>query len=225
MARLVGEVPAHFVAFDLLAAAGHDIRDQPLHVRRQLLEELAKDWTDVLELSPATTDPETAKRWFEELPATGVEGLVIKGKSQPYEGGQRRWLKVKHRETIEVVCAAVIGPINKPEAVVAGLPINGELRIVGRSSSLKPAAAKQLGSQLTPAAGEHPWPERIKSTTLDRFNPGQDETVLTLIAPIVVEVSADTAWSGQSFRHTLRFIRSRPELNAADVRPPSGAGQ
>lgn len=108
---------------------------------------------------------------------------------------------------------------------MADLPVNGELRIVGRSAPLKAAAAKQLGSQLTPAAGEHPWPERIKSTTLDRFNPGQDETVLTLIAPVVVEVSADTAWSGQSFRHTLRFIRSRPELDPADIRPPSVAGQ
>ncbi|EMY35004.1 ATP dependent DNA ligase [Arthrobacter crystallopoietes BAB-32] len=225
LTQLARQVPAHFVAFDLLAVAGHDIRDQPLHVRRQLLEELAKDWTEVLELSPVTADPETAARWFEELPATGIEGLVVKGRAQPYEGGQRQWLKVKHRETIEVVCAAVIGPIDRPEAVVAGLPIEGELRIVGRSAMLKPSAGKQLGAQLRPSAGEHPWPKRIKSTTLDRFNPGQDETVLTLIEPIVVEVSADTAWSGQSFRHTLRFLRSRPELNVADVRPPSGAGQ
>ena len=224
MANLARRVPAHFVAFDLLAVAGHDIRDQQLRVRRQLLEELAKDWSEVLELSPVTTDPETARRWFEELPATGIEGLVIKGAAQPYDAS-RIWLKIKHRETIDVVCAAVIGPIDKPEAVVAGLLIDGELRIVGRSASRKPAAAKQLGSQLTPAAGEHSWPERIKSTTLDRFNPGQDETVLTLIEPVVIEVSADTAWSGQSFRHTLRFIRSRPELDPADVRPPRVAGQ
>lgn len=85
MMRLARQMPAHFVAFDLLAVAGHDIRDQPLHVRRQLLEELARDWTGVLELSPVTSDPETAERWFEELPATGVEGLVIKGRSQPYD--------------------------------------------------------------------------------------------------------------------------------------------
>ncbi len=90
---------------------------------------------------------------------------------------------------------------------------------------LKPAAAKQFGTQLRPSVGEHPWPERIKSTTLDRFNPGQEETVLTLIEPVVVEVSADTAWSGQSFRHALRFIRARPELEPADSRPPGNTNR
>jgi hypothetical protein len=85
---------------------------------------------------------------------------------------------------------------------------------------LKPAAARQLGDQLQPAAGEHPWPERIKSTTLDRFNPGQEETVLTLVEPVVVEVSADTAWSGQSFRHSLSYIRPRPELDPIALQPP-----
>lgn len=133
----------------------------------------------------------------------------------------RIWLKVKHRETIEVVCAAVIGPIEKPEAIVAGLPINGELRIVGRSAPLKPAAAKALGARLRPPAGTHPWPERIKSTTLDRFNPGQEDTPLTLIQPVVIEVSADTAWSGDSFRHALRFLRHRPELDPSDIHAPA----
>lgn len=145
---------------------------------------------------------------------------MIKGRSQPYDAS-RIWLKVKHRETIEVVCAAVIGPIEKPEAIVAGLPINGELRIVGRSAPLKPAAAKALGARLRPPAGTHPWPERIKSTTLDRFNPGQEDTPLTLIQPVVIEVSADTAWSGDSFRHALRFLRHRPELDPADIHAPA----
>ncbi|WP_264669567.1 ATP-dependent DNA ligase [Arthrobacter sp. VKM Ac-2550] len=215
--RQVQEKPAHFVAFDLLAVAGHDIRQEPLRDRRALLEELAKEWSGPLELSPVTADPEKAVVWFRDLPATGVEGLVIKGAGQSYDGGQRQWLKVKHRETLDVICAAVIGPMAKPQAVVAGLPIDGELRIVGRSVPLKPAAAKLLGARLQPPAGEHPWPQRVKSTAMDRFNATRGETELTLIEPIVVEVSADTAWSGQSFRHPLRYLRYRGELDPADV--------
>lgn len=149
--RQVQDKPAHFVAFDLLAVAGHDIRQEPLRDRRALLEELAKEWSGPLELSPVTADPEKAAVWFRDLPATGVEGLVIKGAGQSYDGGQRRWLKVKHRETLDVICAAVIGPLAKPQAVVAGLPIDGELRMVGRSVPLKRAAAKLLGARLQPS--------------------------------------------------------------------------
>jgi hypothetical protein len=62
-----------------------------LRVPRQLLEELAKDWEETPELSPGTSDLNTAATWFEELPDTGIEGLVIKG-DRPYVGGQRQWL-------------------------------------------------------------------------------------------------------------------------------------
>jgi hypothetical protein len=43
-------------------------------------------------------------------------------------------LKVKHRETVDVVCGAVIGTRTAPQEVLAGLAIDGELRIVGRTT-------------------------------------------------------------------------------------------
>jgi ATP-dependent DNA ligase len=101
------------VAFDVLAVAGHDARDLPLAQRRALLEELANGWEPPLSLSPTTTDRSAAEKWFEELPHTGIEGLVIKNLNQPYKPGVRSWLKLKHRETVEVVCGAVIGPITQ----------------------------------------------------------------------------------------------------------------
>ncbi|WP_431230734.1 hypothetical protein [Paenarthrobacter nicotinovorans] len=85
---LVQELPASFAAFDVLAVAGQDIRDVPFSGRRKLLEELARDWTAPLNLSPATTDMDLAKDWLKDLSATGVEGLVFKGASQPYEGSR-----------------------------------------------------------------------------------------------------------------------------------------
>jgi len=74
---LVKEFPAAFAAFDVLAVAGQDVRGVPFAGRRQLLEELARDWAAPLTLSPTTTDPELAKTWLKDLPATGIEGLVI----------------------------------------------------------------------------------------------------------------------------------------------------
>ncbi|CAM5536441.1 ATP-dependent DNA ligase OS=Leifsonia shinshuensis OX=150026 GN=F1C12_21880 PE=4 SV=1 [Leifsonia shinshuensis] len=89
--RLAEEQPATYVAFDLLAAAGNDLRSQGYGVRRQLLEELAKGWWPPLSLSPSTSDREVALAWMRELAPAGVEGVVAKGAAQPYLGGRRDW--------------------------------------------------------------------------------------------------------------------------------------
>lgn len=217
---LARELPASFAAFDVLAVAGQDTRALPFSSRRALLNELAKDWIPPLELSPGTTDLDTARKWFEQLPATGVEGLMVKGLSQLYVPGTRSWLKIKHRDNTDVVCAAVIGSITQPQAIIAGLPIDGRLRIVGRSTALAASTARELARYLTPAQLHHPWPEEINETELNRFSKDKGPVQLTLVEPLVVEVSSDTAWSGNAYRHPLRFVRARPELDPDDVHVP-----
>lgn len=217
---LVRELPASFAAFDVLAVAGHDTRMAPFSERRALLEELARDWSAPLNLSPVTRDRELAVSWFEEMPATGIEGLVVKGASQLYVGGKRQWLKVKSRRSVDVVCAAVIGPRALLTAAVVGLPVSGRLRIVGRSTPLSAYAGRSLALHLRAPGGDHPWPEEITETMLDRFSKVRGTVRLTLVEPIVVEVSADVAWSGRSFRHPVRLLRVRPELHPGDVSSP-----
>lgn len=217
---IVQAIPASFAAFDLLAAAGRDTRGVPLVGRRELLETLGEDWVAPLSLSPTTMDRDLAKTWFEEMPAVGMEGLVIKGAGQHYAGGQRQWLKVKHRDIIDVICGAVIGSRSQPTAIVVGLPVGGTLRIVGRSSVLSSKAVHELARYLRPLTGAHPWPEEISQSALDRFSREKGPIKLTLVEPIVVEVSADVAWSGRSFRHSVRYLRARPELEAENVEPP-----
>ncbi|MBT2566193.1 ATP-dependent DNA ligase [Arthrobacter sp. ISL-85] len=217
---LVRERPASFVAFDLLAVAGHDIRNALLEQRRELLEQLAADWQPPLNLSPMTTDRAQALRWFEELHHAGLEGLVVKGAGQSYQGGVRHWWKVKRRQSVDVVCAAVIGPMDRPQHVVAGLPVEGRLRLVGRSTVLPSKAARELGAHLRPPQGLHPWPEVITETTLNRFSKDKSPVTLTLVEPLVVEISADVAWTGNTFRHAFRYLRPRPELAPADILLP-----
>lgn len=192
----------------------------PLSERRALLEELGRDWVAPLNLSPVTGDRELAVSWFEEMPSTGIERLVVKGTSQMYVGGKRQWLKVKSRRSVDVVVAAVIGPRMQPTATVVGLPVGGRLRIVGRSTPLSARAGRSLGMHLRTPHGVHPWPEEITETMLDRFSKDRGTVHLTLVEPLVVEVSADVAWSGTSFRHPVRLLRVRPELDPAGVRLP-----
>ncbi|MBT2565089.1 ATP-dependent DNA ligase [Arthrobacter sp. ISL-85] len=216
---VVKKLPASFVAFDVLAVAGQDTRGVQFTGRRQLLEELARDWAAPLTLSPTTRDMELAKTWLQDLPATGIEGLVFKGAAQPYEA-TRAWLKLKHKDVLDVVCAAVIGPVTQPQAIIAGLPIEGALKIIGRSTVLSTKIGRELSQHLRPAGPGHPWPEEISESSLNRFSKAKGPVRLTLVEPVVVEVSADVAWSGMSFRHPVSYRRARPELDPSGVRVP-----
>ncbi len=118
--ELVKTHQASFVAFDLLAAAGTDLRTQPWRSRRAALERVAR-WEPPLQLSPTTEDTSVARAWMADYRPAGIEGLVVKGVTTRYTPGKRNWIKVKSRATHEVIVGAVIGPLARPETVVAGL--------------------------------------------------------------------------------------------------------
>ena len=217
--RLVDEEPIDFVVFDILAAGGRDLRGLPYDERRRALEQLAVDWRPPLSLIDTTADTAEGRRWFEELPDRGIEGVVVKGGGQPYRGGQRDWIKVKHRDTFEVVAGAVTGTLTQPGELILGRYEGGELRIIGRTTPVRPTAARALTPLVRPASADHPWPDVISSRTYDRFQPKR-ETKLTLIEPLTVEISADTSIIGGTIRHAARFVRARPEVSTGEVSWP-----
>jgi ATP-dependent DNA ligase len=214
---LVAGHPASYVAFDLLAVGGQDLRAQRLSRRRAALEQVAARWAPPMQLSPATSDPDEARRWFEDFRPSGVEGLVAKGAGTRYAPGRREWLKVKSWETTEVLAGGVIGSLQQPSQLVAGRYRDGELVVVGRTSPLSPTQSAELAAVLTPAGVDHPWPDRIGT---GRFGGGRLSVPLTRVAPeVVVEVSADAALQAGVFRHPLRYVRVRPDLQPADLPP------
>jgi ATP-dependent DNA ligase len=215
---LVATVPAAFVAFDLLAAGGVDLRTQRWTVRRTRLERLAESWAPPLQLSPVTADIEEATEWFEILPETmGIEGLVVKGANSRYVGGRREWLKVKRRDAVDVICGGVLGPIDRPEVVIAGRYRDGQLAVVGRTVPLSSAQSEELGALLRPARRGHPWPDEIAS---QRWGGRDAKKPLTKVQPtVVVEVLADAAHQAGMWRHGLRYVRPRLDLDPADVPP------
>lgn len=99
--KILAEVPAVFLAFDLLEWAGQDIRASPLSERRAKLEELWKTqgMTEPLVLS----EPLRPRDWAdlatlrEESRARDVEGMMLKARSSPYATGRPRglWWKWK----------------------------------------------------------------------------------------------------------------------------------
>jgi ATP-dependent DNA ligase len=212
---LVATAPASYVAFDLLALGGADLRARRLRERRAALEELAARWAPPMQLSPVTTDPAEARQWSTDWRPAGVEGLVAKGAGTRYAPGRREWVKVKSWETTEVLAGGVIGPLDRPSQLVAGRYRDGELVVVGRTSPLSPAHAAELAAVLRPAGDDHPWPDRIGT---GRFGGGRLSVPLTRVRPdVVVEVSADAALQAGVFRHPLRFVRVRADLLPEDL--------
>jgi ATP-dependent DNA ligase len=93
--RTVNEDQALFMAYDLLATRGIDLRSRAWRIRRDRLEELAVRWDSVLHLSPVTKDCDAAAEWLRCLPRSfGTRGLLVKGAAQAYTGG-RSWLEVR----------------------------------------------------------------------------------------------------------------------------------
>ena len=78
----------------------------------------AASWRLLLQLVPYTVDENEARGWFTDY--RQAEGLVVKASYEPYLPGQRRWLKVKSRQTSEVIVGAVTDHLDRPTTVVAG---------------------------------------------------------------------------------------------------------
>ncbi|WP_432877234.1 hypothetical protein ACQPYH_28315 [Kribbella sp. CA-245084] len=113
---------------------------------------------------------------------------------------------MKHRETREVIVCGVLGSIDHPEVVIAGLyTADGELVNIGRTVPLKPDQSAQLAAVLTPAKPGHPWPDEITSYCWG----GPDaKKPLTKVQPtVVVEVTADAATQAGQARHGMRYVR------------------
>lgn len=217
----VASPPALFMAFDLLAIAGVDLRTQRWSVRRARLEQLASPWSPPLQLSPVTSDVDEAREWFDVLPeALGVEGLVVKGAASRYVGGRREWLRLKRRESLEAIAGAVTGSFTSPDTLIVGRYRGKVLEIIGRTVKLRDDQAAELGKLLRPAGVRHPWPDEIST----QWGTSKRTPILKVQPRVVVEVSADAAQKDGRYRHPLRLLRVRQELAVSDV-PKLSSGE
>jgi ATP-dependent DNA ligase len=217
--RLAPAQPASLVVFDVLAVGKVDVRPMRWTARRGRLESLAQAWQPPVQLSPVTADIDEAREWLEAFKASGVEGLVVKGATTRYQPGRREWVKWKTRDTVEAIVGAVTGSLKRPEVLVVGRYRGKELEMVGRTVKLTEAQSTAIGKLLKPAGVRHPWPDQI-STHWGRTS----KTPIVKVRPaVVVEVAADAALQAGHYRHPLRLVRHRSDLDAGDVEtlPPS----
>jgi ATP-dependent DNA ligase len=235
---LAEQTPAHFIAFDLLALGDESLVEVGYARRRARLAELfPPDGGPAgprTHLTPVTTDPETARDWFERFEGAGLDGLICKEAGGPYLPGKRTMKKVKHSRTADCVVAGFrwhkSGPI--VGSLLLGLyDDEGHLHHVGVSASFTAARRKELVDELTPYrlsdVSEHPWaswaaqgaaaaegtvpadPTRMPGAP-SRWSGKKDLSWEPLRPELVVEVAYEHM-EGDRFRHTARFQRWRPD--------------
>ena len=239
VAMLAREIPASFVAWDLLAEGDEDLMSQPLVERRRRLEAALAGAQPPIHLTPATRDRKLALEWFERFEGAGLDGVIAKRLDQPYQPGQRSMIKVKHARTADCVVAGFRwhkqGPGTMLGSLLLGLYDNeGKLHHVGIAASFTVKRRKELVEELAPlrenALDGHPWrewaafadpdgaePDRRMPGATSRWNRGKDLSWEPLRIERVCEVGYDHL-QGDRFRHATHFVRWRPDKQPADCR-------
>jgi DNA ligase-1 len=99
-AKLLADAPVALLAYDLLEQRGEDLREYPLHARRERLAALLASLADpriLLSQELVARDWSQAARLRDEARTRDVEGLMLKRRSSSYQAGRRRgdWWKWK----------------------------------------------------------------------------------------------------------------------------------
>jgi ATP-dependent DNA ligase len=233
VAKLSKEIPASFVAFDILAAEGQSVMEVPQADRRQLLERLLAGVRPPIHLTPMTRDREVAVRWLDEFEGAGLDGVIAKPDRNIYEPGKRTMIKVKHARTAECAVAGFRWHKSGRDAVgslLLGLyDGGGKLQHVGVTSSFTMAMRKQLVHELDPlrknALDNHPWQEWAEAGSefqrmpggQSRWSAGKDLSWEPVRVERVCEVKYDHL-QGNRFRHAAVFLRWRADKEPKDCR-------
>jgi ATP-dependent DNA ligase len=99
--KLAEATPASFVAFDVLAEGGRDLRGAPFRERRARLEHVLGGVDPPVYVTPMTLDRDEALDWFERFEGAGLDGIVAKRADDVYRPGVRTMLKIKHLRTVD----------------------------------------------------------------------------------------------------------------------------
>ncbi len=236
---LAEKTPAAFIAFDLLAINGEDLREQPFHVRRGRLEEALIETAPPIHLTPTTTDHAVAARWFTVFEGAGLDGLIAKPADDPYVENKRTQLKIKHVRSADAVVAGYRWHKdgNGVGSLLLGLyNDSGDLHHVGVAASFTAKRRAELVEELAPltegALETHPWkawadaeahaaeegvpggPARMPGAP-HRWSGKKDHSWVPLRIEKVVEVKYGSTLNGR-FREVTKVLRWRPDKTPAE---------
>ena len=228
VAKLAQASPASFVAFDLLAIDGEDLRDRPQAERRRRLELTLAITAPPIYVTPMTRDRGVAADWLTRFEGAGLDGVMVKPEQGVYEPGKRAMIKVKHARTADCVVAGFRWHKNGPGTLIGSLLLGlyderGRLHHVGVTSSFTLAARKALAAELAPLrerALERPPVEGMgrRRAARDHQNARRSEPLERREGPVVGAAPHRARVRGEVRPHAGRSVPPRVGVPALAAR-------
>ena len=218
--KLSAEIPATFVAFDLLLWSKKKVHAKPIEERRADLEKVAQGFS----LSPVSDAVAQGRDWLDDLQDAGFDGVIAKRLGLPYLPGSRDGVvKVKPHKTADCVVIGLrwkAGGRSTIATLLLGLYADdGHLDYVG-SAAVGVRNQTEIAAKVLPLVDEK---SERRFSEPNRWGTGElEETALK--PKLVVEVRFDKL-ERHRFRHGTRLLRFREDKDAKDctwreVRPP-----
>ena len=179
-----------------------------------------------IHVTPATTDLTTAQRWFSEFEGAGLDGVVAKPLTIPYQPEKRIMFKIKHERTADCVVAGY--RLHKSGADAVGSLMLGlykddgtlaSVGVIGAFPMTKPAATshrtaaarhhlRRTSVELGGPRGRRPTPSRNRRLPLEC---GQ--------GPVVRSIAARAGGRGPLRPHGRRKVPPHSTIQSLAARP------
>lgn len=213
-----GKRPA-YVAFDLLALDGDDLRDRPLVERKQLLEELLEDVPDDIRYSVHVRGNGEAS--FRAACEQHLEGVVGKRADAPYRGVRNGdWIKLKCGNEQEFVVGGYTQTAKRERGIsslLLGQYEGDRLVYTGRvGSGLSETVSRELMAAFEGL-------ERPDAPFSDPPKPRSGERVVWLDPQAIVQVKF-AEWTEDGLLRHPSYLGLRTDKDPRDVQREPGAG-
>lgn len=160
IAQRARDIPAYYVAFDLLYLDGCVLMEEPLSERKRLLSKLLTE-SPPKPIIESDYILERGTAYYQEAAERGLEGIVAKTLDGRYLSGKRTrdWIKIKVRRTIDCV---VLGTVlekgtGRVKSLVLGAHQDGDLVWIGNvGSGLDEKTLQALKQELGPLESAPP---------------------------------------------------------------------
>ncbi len=206
--------PLTYFVFDLLHLNGHNLRHEPLAVRKGILEQMLNSLAEHEVIRYGQHIETEGKPIFDEACRLGAEGIVSKRSDSAYSSGRSKsWLKIKCDRRQEFVIGGFTKPANGTDgigALVLGYYEGKKLIYAGRTGTgFTQANGRKLRQQL----------EAMRQSKMPFVDvpPAAAKGAIWIRPELVAEVQFST-WTADKLVRQASFKGLREDKKAADVR-------